>query len=363
VATGAALTTRSTVWDVLIIGRGIAALQAHRILDQVAPEGSVAVVGPSAAGPHSATGLPEALVHPFPGRSFRVPAEQWEAIRALNEFLDWMELRFPEHLLRTPMVRPLLGGVMDRLERSHSAQQERLEEAGVQVTPSNLSAPFAVRRALSYPGAAILSLRDLLRDYFRATPHVFDGVVRWVDLSSDALTAHCADGQTLRAKRLIWAVGAAVDRPLCTSDQTVDAGTILYGQPGPDSPLNDPAMPRAWSAGVHMARGRGEHWGLGSTHFDSELAPMSPADAAAALLPKLGCVLPAHDFDPTHVFSGARLVPKDRRPLVGALSDRQWLLTGLGGTGLLWSAICAEWLIREMGGGPPIPRRVNLSRI
>ncbi|MFT4174880.1 MAG: bifunctional tRNA (5-methylaminomethyl-2-thiouridine)(34)-methyltransferase MnmD/FAD-dependent 5-carboxymethylaminomethyl-2-thiouridine(34) oxidoreductase MnmC [Rhodocyclaceae bacterium] len=58
--------------------------------------------------------------------------------------------------------------------------------------------------------------------------------------------------------------------------------------------------------------------------------------------------IPSHDGR-----ASVRPVSPDRLPMVGALDEGCWLLSGFGARGLVWGALCAELLATQMNNEPP----------
>ncbi|MCP4499319.1 MAG: FAD-binding oxidoreductase [Deltaproteobacteria bacterium] len=353
--------------DTVVIGKGIAAMQVQRAFREHSGVHDVVSVGPSSAT--GAAGLPEGIVHPFPGRSFNVPEEQWEAMRHLEVFLDEVERDFPSLMKRAKMVRPLVGGLTDRLLKSRNKCAQLLEEKGFSVEDLQLPHEFANRNALVYEGGAMIKIRELLQAFFENLDNrvLGDEVERAVEHADD-VEVFLKGGSKLRARRIVWATGAATLRHHPSLAADVDRGSILYAEDASGGQYSASEEIPLWSAGVHLARGVSGLWGTGSTHFaagddDGDcLVPRLGECPMEQLLPKVERVMPGHSLTPKYCFTGTRLVSKDRRPLVGKVSERQSVLCGFGGTALLWSAACAHWLVRELVHGETPPNLVHVLR-
>ena len=345
------------VVDVVIAGRGIAALQLHRALRAACPTWTVRVVGPDTQD-EGACGLPEAIVHPFPGRSFNVPDEQWEAMRHLQSFLDDMHARCPTLVRKSAMVRPLVPAVRERLLSSWEQAQDRLRDADIAVDKISLPSSFSVTEGLRYGGGAQLRLAELLQTYF-ADVDTVDARVDSATAAPASVQVDLDNGRRLRCRHMVWATGSAARVLLHDDVVDVDRGALLLAQR--EQPLDLELGWPMWSAGVHLAQGL-QQYTVGSTHFAG--ADDVDVDAVAdALLRKAERVMPEHGLTTSSAYWGERLVVRDRRPVVGDLDDNVFILAGFGGTGVLWSAACAHWLVRLLLDGTRPPALVDVRRL
>ena len=410
--------------EVLIVGGGFAGALLQRALGVLAPGQTLLVSAdrcPASNGTNNSVSPPVALVHPFPGRTFRCDAFRATVLNRSLPLLAELAAELPSLVSLQPVIRPLDGPAGTRLMRSflqgygnlhkNSTNSTTNSTHGTQFNTSSthlagnmqmevtlfdraqLAAEFPGIQAeagalVCRPGYAI-SMGDLVVRLRQ--PHVQDeihdavGATLQQDRADGKWLLLGADGRTIAAgKQVVLATGVGIAQWFPGSNAVVEAGQLLR--------LVQSPVPALISRGdVHYAP-HPNGAVVGSTRWREDIEPpIPPQDAVQQLLGKVRTLLHARVTPATctppvpppattpalappagsaadPLWSGRRCSLPDRRPVVGPLPGAAgvFLLGGFGGTGGLyapWAAnVLAEHLVSNIarsGGQEVVNEGVN----
>ncbi|MCS7082868.1 MAG: FAD-binding oxidoreductase [Bacteroidota bacterium] len=348
---------------ILLVGGGIAGLSlAEALLQAGFPASALCLV--DARGP-SASEVPEALLHPFSGRSV-APAQ--EALWAYQDALLWLartgERGRPLELIRVPVDTE----EAERLERSYRGRAagrgqialvERLDPAEARRRYSNLQLAQVAYRLLPACAVSMSVLVGRFHALLRsASVSYFEGRLEALERMGSSWIAHGSWGR-LRAGRVVLAVGAELGTWFPALPVRRYQGDLLRLRlaPGPSFALHrrgyliPESSQTAWLGGMYRA--------LDGSPFETR-----PLEELRAYLAEV--YPPLEQAEVQASWAGCRLVARDFRPVLGPVPGCEGLFVfgALGSRGLLWAPGLAQALagFLRWGGVERLPRWALASR-
>lgn len=335
----------------VIIGAGLAGLAlAQALLQQGWLPQHIRIWEQTEVG-SQASGVPGALVHPFPGRSLFPRSEYLAAWEFTQEWLrPWLEQGLVKAM---PLIRPVLDEATGiRLQRSWQRglakgiagpswyDAEALATAYPETQPT--LGGYVIPLAFGVDLATILTQLAVALQQ--------QGVHIERDTSLQHLkavsTGWCLENHHTRvnATQVVLTVGAALADFFPALPVAAIRGELLLGQPSPAINLD-----YAISGGGHVVPLTSQTWVVGST-FAPASEPWHPTDSQAQLLQKSATLL-RPILTPQHLWSGIRAVMgQDREPVAGAIPGLPGLfvLAGLAAKGLLLAPLLADQLAQML---------------
>jgi glycine/D-amino acid oxidase-like deaminating enzyme len=118
-----------------------------------------------------------------------------------------------------------------------------------------------------------------------------------------------------------------------------------------DWPKHHPPLPYPLNSQAYLLMNPGNNTCLVGATFEKNFSSpdADPSVAIKELRPKLSALFPPLDHAPIiSCHAGIRAVTANHLPLIGKISEKCWVLTGMGSKGLLYHALFAEELARQI---------------
>ena len=167
----------------------------------------------------------------------------------------------------------------------------------------------------------------------------------------------------LLTEHLVWTVGAGLEDWFPGLPLSQTGGELLLGRPPQGVEL-----PYILIRSGHLAPRPDGRWALGSTYRHRPRTEEEDDDWVREwLFSRMEVVFPTvRGMTELEVWSGVRAVLVDNRfPVVGPVPEQRglWILGGLASKGVLWTAMLAEDLARQLQGAQStLPAVVQTSR-
>jgi glycine/D-amino acid oxidase-like deaminating enzyme len=356
---------------IAVIGGGLAGCLLAEALRCEMPEAPVSLFD---AGRECASNIPAALVHGFPGRTFRRVEYVRDAMdTTVQAIADWTSAGATRSV-ETSILRPLFETRgADRLLRSWRAEEGLLRThfgarhlKRPEIERLNLPSE-GVDEALLYGPALVVqpkSILAFLRSELEKDANVqfIHGSVQSLKHSRQGWTLTSSKG-TLLADRVVFALGTGLEAFFPFLPLLKEGGEVLHVT---DEDL--PPLPMVMSAGGHIAPHPCGGWSVGATYWRSEELPNRRDEAAIDEISRnLGGIFPdLRRIDNASVWRGVRAIYHvDRMPLVGPIPGTEALfsMSTFGSKGLLWMPTSARLLAQEIAQQTPrIPGFLRADR-
>ena len=339
--------------DIIIAGAGLGGTCAALYLSD-----SKRVALLSGTAPAAST-IAAGLVNPFAGQRM---GGLWNAGVAYEDFLytlrraDALETYNPCGILR-----PALNEVQASLFRTISLEKPDsftwLQPDQMAGMYPSITAPFGA--AITKGGVADIPqvLDRLITSLIPRCTVIHNNLANWEDHGSN-VTAILDSDRSLRTKKLILAVGAGYQfiPKLSNLNLHCTKGQLVHVSPSTEIPLP--------VSGYGYAVPTKDRLILGTTyeHAPQDLEPNE--EGIAKILALTQQMIPSvASAKILSASAGIRVgVPGTRLPMVGALTDNVWVLTGLGSKGLLFGSHIGRNLENWMTNSSNLPNELRLQK-
>ena len=309
--------------------RGVEPHTIYQKGDLAAPAGSLA---------------PAALLNPLTGRSLKPPMEGPKVFAQAQSTWSRLQRTFPDSILSQTLHRPFIGGhaLFEKLRKTFETHFHALQDGwGARyATPGEVKMLQAATTetcgaAMTLEGTFAVKLPEFLEAFWESAFQ--SGLQKCNGSETHEITLRC-DGGALRSI-------LPASLPLAP----------LGGELFHISPIDDLPYGHALAGDGHYIRLSSESAVVGSTYRrDGQTTEHSAWEHLQRRLQKW---LPNAEAEPQGEWYGERLiVPDDRRPILGHLSDEplSYACTGFASKGLYWAPYSAKLLIDHILSGADI---------
>lgn len=342
-----------------IVGGGLAGVMTARaLLEHGVPGGEISIW--DTFHEDAGSGNTGAILHAFPAGSVRPTTENALAFPRASKAIDKFATEYPETIHRTSMLRVITDPDDSRLLRSfHRHRGEHAEWLAPRrftgQFPDIVDWPHGELEGLLYGPAYVINLDALvdrlLESLSRSGVAVHNTEVDQIDYRDNSIELlPPSPSKKIRVEKLVLCPG--VELPNLFPDVPVQVAGVEVVVSKPVAPDLDCIT----NAGVHVAQLPDDRLAIGSTWCDPEqLANRTPEDVRADLAERATvCTDLVENIEIDEVFSGIRINDsRTHRPMVGpvpGLADT-YVLSTLGGKGLIWAPLLAAGLAELMTAG------------
>lgn len=350
------------IYDLAVVGGGLAGWSLIRALRQAGWPAERLLLLEGRVSGAGTSGIPWALMHPFPGRSL-FPRPDY--LRAWTRSLAWLEQLQAETgsplFRRLPLWRlPLDAATAGRFARSFDRARDLPGYPLRRFAGPELAAWPAAGCGYALAEARLVALPLLLRQLIRQP----------IGLQQDCPVTRLhpagaewrlqAGPHSYRARQVVLACGSGLSRLLPQVQLDVSHGEIALFR------LPEALPPVALSAAGQFVAPLGE--GLchgGATHYGG-LRPAAAETVWPRLQASLAWLPGVAAARPVRLWHGLRAgVLPDREPLVGPVPGQTglWLMAAFSTRGTLLIPQAADWLTAELAGQHALPDWIRPERL
>lgn len=282
-----------------------------------------------------ASGAAAGLLHAFPGRRCRLHPKGGDGMRATAQLLKIAQQQVDRDVV---LARGLLRVARDE-EQAREFERSAREFEGIEL--------WDRQQILSYhpdlQGQTALWIEQALTI---DTPLYLQGLWSACESMGAALEIGTLEGsedpRLTAYDQVIWTAGIGNREVLDTALNPVRGQAITFDWPDTLVPFSSSLMAKAYV--VPAAPGRCT---VGGTFERGDDNPVPDEQRAIELLlPQLQELFPAiSELRNPVVHCGVRAATPNHQPLTAQLTEKQWVIAGLGSKGLLWHAVLAQQVI------------------
>ena len=307
--------------DIAIVGGGLSGLCVMRALKKRAPQKRVVLF--DAKSPHAGSQNPRALLHPVPGRSLLPGLLQQEAFARARAFMSEHEAFAKNITLSRALPK---GKARERFTKDFERARTLWQQSDVSLTLEDES--LEIKPAFAFE----------LKRWCAHQSDVLSVARTRVELGrSDERFQLKGENEQVLASQVVLCTGAHLLEQ-CEGALEHEGGESVLWNDAPASYKGDRAFTRA---GAYTLGG--ESVRLGATHLPPAAKAREAQVVGDELLKKVAAQKSGNFSE---VFFGRRaFIRHDRLPLCGRVEAQVFVLSALGGRGLLWAPFLADALV------------------
>ena len=340
--------------DYIVVGLGIAGITFCERLEESGR--SYVVFDP---GKPNATGIAGGVVNPVLLKHLNPVWRALEFMESATPFYRQLEARLNTSYLSAHKLYRILSNAREQNDWVAGSDSRHLTPfLNPEIIPNtnpNIIAPFGFGEVKKVFKIDTRILLDEFREFLKQTHKIVNEEFQYDQLKKEPDGLQYGD---FKAKYIVFSEGSSiVDNPnfssACLIPKKGEYLTIRCTGLQSDAILKGPffIIPAAkdlYQVGATFAHG----------DFTKENTEKGRQQITEAVSKMISC-----PFEVVGQSHGIRPTVKDRRPILGALSDdRIYFFNGLGTRGLLMAPLLSKWLLDHIENGIALPSEVNIRR-